>query len=272
MASLVSSMLYAHHVRGFAEVNLIPRLTSWALLAAGVSWILYMAIEPYVRRRWPHRLVSWTRLLSGGWRDPLVGHDVLLGTCTAAAMVCLDLLWTRLPTGAPPPRPEASFADTYFDSLLGVPETLSVIIDSCCAAVFDGMFIVVLLLVLQLLLRKESLAAVLVVALYSILWLLANGPHWSWSLSWIWMGLPVALLSQSILMLVLLRRGLLPLVTAMLVIGVVQGVPLTAQLGHWSAGPTAWALSIVSAIAVWGAWASVGGRSPFAGFLEDQEM
>ena len=28
-------------------------------------WILYIAIEPFVRRRWPQILVSWTRLLSG---------------------------------------------------------------------------------------------------------------------------------------------------------------------------------------------------------------
>jgi tRNA A-37 threonylcarbamoyl transferase component Bud32 len=272
VGSIVSSMLYVHHVRAVADVELIARLTSWALLLGSVIWVLYMAIEPSVRRRWPHRLVSWTRLLSGGWRDPLVGRDVLLGTCAGAVMVCLAFLWPRQPTGAPPLRPEAGFADHYFDSLLGAPESLSVILDSGGAALFDGLLIVVLLLVVQLLLRKEGLAAVLVVALCSVLWVRANGPSWVWGLSWIWMLLPVALLSESIRMLVLLCRGLLPLVTAMLVFGVVTDVPLTAHLSHWSAGPTIWALSVVSATAAWGAWASVGGQSPFAGFLEDEEI
>ena len=32
-----------------------------------------------MRRRWPATLVSWSRLLAGGFRDPLVGRDVLFG-------------------------------------------------------------------------------------------------------------------------------------------------------------------------------------------------
>ena len=28
-------------------------------------WLLYLALEPYARRRWPHMLISWKRLLAG---------------------------------------------------------------------------------------------------------------------------------------------------------------------------------------------------------------
>ena len=35
-----------------------------------------MAIERYVRRRWPEILVAWTRLLSGEFRDPLVARNI----------------------------------------------------------------------------------------------------------------------------------------------------------------------------------------------------
>ena len=35
-----------------------------------------MAIERYVRRRWPEILVAWPRLLSGEFRDPLVARDI----------------------------------------------------------------------------------------------------------------------------------------------------------------------------------------------------
>src|SRR3979411_3038913 len=41
--------------------------------------MLYLALEPYVRRRDPHTLISWSRLLAGQWRDPLVGRDLLIG-------------------------------------------------------------------------------------------------------------------------------------------------------------------------------------------------
>ena len=49
------------------------------LLLGAQVWLLYMALEPFARRRWPHVLISWKRLLGGSLRDPLVGRDVLLG-------------------------------------------------------------------------------------------------------------------------------------------------------------------------------------------------
>ena len=42
-------------------------------------WAIYLALEPFVRRHWPQTLVSWTTLLSGRVRDPVVGRDVLFG-------------------------------------------------------------------------------------------------------------------------------------------------------------------------------------------------
>ena len=46
-----------------------------------LAWIVYVACEPYLRRLWPETMVSWTRVLAGRLRDPLVGRDVLIG-CT----------------------------------------------------------------------------------------------------------------------------------------------------------------------------------------------
>jgi serine/threonine-protein kinase len=51
----------------------------WGLGWSCFIWALYIALEPYVRRRWPATLVSWSRLLAGRFRDPLVGRDVLVG-------------------------------------------------------------------------------------------------------------------------------------------------------------------------------------------------
>jgi serine/threonine-protein kinase len=68
---------------GFGELAGAPE-RSWfiaahALFWAAGAWMLYMALEPLVRRRWPYSLVSWSRLLSGDIRDPLVGRDILIG-------------------------------------------------------------------------------------------------------------------------------------------------------------------------------------------------
>ena len=59
---------------------------SGSLFLASVTWVLYMALEPWVRRRWPHAIITWSRLLSGQFRDPLVGRDILFG-------VILGVVW-----------------------------------------------------------------------------------------------------------------------------------------------------------------------------------
>ena len=62
------------------------RALAHAMLHGVTVWVLYMAIEPYVRRVWPRMLVSWTRLLSGRLRDPLLGRDVLIGLLVGCGM------------------------------------------------------------------------------------------------------------------------------------------------------------------------------------------
>ena len=36
------------------------------LFRAGIVWLAYLGIEPWIRRHWPTSLISWTRLLVAG--------------------------------------------------------------------------------------------------------------------------------------------------------------------------------------------------------------
>jgi hypothetical protein len=45
-----------------------------------------MALEPYARRVAPRWMVSWTRLLEGRVKDPMVGRDVLSGLAATAGV------------------------------------------------------------------------------------------------------------------------------------------------------------------------------------------
>jgi serine/threonine-protein kinase len=54
-----------------------------------MAWLLYIAIEPFIRRLHPSSLVSWSRLLAGRVSDPSVGRDVLLGVTAFAVQTCL---------------------------------------------------------------------------------------------------------------------------------------------------------------------------------------
>jgi serine/threonine-protein kinase len=52
-----------------------------------------MALEPYVRRRWPETLISWTRLLGGRIRDPLVSGHLLTGLAMGVGLAVLFHTW-----------------------------------------------------------------------------------------------------------------------------------------------------------------------------------
>ena len=88
-----------------------------ALFVAGVLYLLYLGLEPFVRRSWPTMLVGWSRMLSGRIRDPLIGRDVLVGVALGAALALLNLATDVLPVrfGLPEPIPHA----TDLSSLLG---------------------------------------------------------------------------------------------------------------------------------------------------------
>src|ERR1043165_6819374 len=62
----------------FAVMVAIAKASAFAILA----WFCNIAVEPIIRRQRPATIVSWTRLLSGKWRDPLVARALLPGGAT----------------------------------------------------------------------------------------------------------------------------------------------------------------------------------------------
>lgn len=76
--AFLSILLRAGHEAGFGEFDRILDLAGSTLLLATIAWLLYIAVEPYVRRHWPQMLIAWGRLFTGRWRDPLVGRAILV--------------------------------------------------------------------------------------------------------------------------------------------------------------------------------------------------
>jgi hypothetical protein len=75
----------AGHVASKLEANLLIRAFSWPAFIAGGFWLVYVALEPYVRRSWPDALVSWTRMCNGQIRDPVVASHILAAIVAAEA-------------------------------------------------------------------------------------------------------------------------------------------------------------------------------------------
>ena len=90
--SLLSWLLSADHVFSVDEQLVVAQALKDALLQGAIVWLIYLALEPYVRRRWPEALISWSRLLDGRVRDPLVSRDILVGLMTGAALQALLIM------------------------------------------------------------------------------------------------------------------------------------------------------------------------------------
>ncbi|HEX6087442.1 MAG TPA: protein kinase [Thermoanaerobaculia bacterium] len=173
-AGFVSQAAVAQHALSLLhEMNVFSYACMFALLVASAYWLVYIAIEPYVRRRWPEGLISWTRLLSGRWHDPMVGRDVLAGTAVGLLHALLATQTIKIRAFAQPSElPAVAGGDVrMFDSVL-LP------ISGIASSVVSGAVIalslaVVVMLVMTVVRRRRALPAI-IFALYFALYLFAS--------------------------------------------------------------------------------------------------
>jgi hypothetical protein len=86
------------HAEADPVAGVVRLALALGLYLSAFAWLAFIALEPYVRRRWPQVLIAWARLAAGNWRDPLVARDVLIGVMVGAALqatAVLELAATR---------------------------------------------------------------------------------------------------------------------------------------------------------------------------------
>jgi len=256
-ASMVAKLFAGHYVPTIDEFGILVLGLSTGLFVSCFFWVLYIAMEPYVRRRWPATLVSWSRLLAGGFRDPLVGRDVLAGCVWGAFGNALGILMWFVTSwlGYPPPRPHSG-SDWLFPE--SARATIAFISNEM---IFGGLLFALALLFLlflfRALLRKEwaaSLAWVLCIALF-----FAAG-----SQSFL-LALGQTLIFSVVTVFLLRRLGLLWLVVALVFVDFLSNFPLTTQGSVWYAGISLAGILLMAAMAFYGFYTSLGGRPVFGG-------
>jgi len=82
-----------HSLSPGGEVHAFFTSAAYGSVRGLMTWILYVAIEPFIRRLRPKSLVSWSRLLAGRITDPAVGRDVLIGLAVVTAQNVAVGLW-----------------------------------------------------------------------------------------------------------------------------------------------------------------------------------
>ncbi|MGH9683524.1 MAG: serine/threonine-protein kinase [Candidatus Acidiferrales bacterium] len=248
-----AALLFAHHIPTLEEMTILETSTGWALLAAGIVWILYIALEPQVRRRWPNSLISWSRLLSGQMKDPVVGRDLLVGTLTGTVWVIVigALRSAAEWMGKTPLTPASSLDLVEFN---GLRITVGDILLNVMLFIFASLAFFFIFFLLRLLLRKEWLAAVALVTLMTLPVLFAENPVSNAIASILIFGLAL---------LILIRFGLLALVMALVLNNVLLAYPITGHLSAWYAEPTILVFVLIFALALFSFYTSTAGKPRF---------
>jgi serine/threonine-protein kinase len=238
----------AHASGGTVFVQLLVRV-GLGLLQAGAIWGVYLALEPFVRRRWPDLLVSWTRLLDGRWRDPLVGRDLVLGSALAMALVLLDGLTVAAPAFV---GGQVPYLQPPLDPLLGGRLALAGIAQFQLT-IFVAMLILLVLTLARFVLKRDW-AAFVTAALFSTAVFLGNAVNANLQ--------TVFLLVFAVLFVALLMRfGLLAGMVALVVHAPLAHTAVTVDFGSWHADPTLYAVGLVVVVTLYGFVVSFGGRS-----------
>jgi hypothetical protein len=209
--------------------------------------LLYLALEPWVRRRWPQTIISWSRLLSGQFRDPLVGRDILFG-------VMLGMVWMLIFQihAIPLMRMGAAPGTGQVEYLMGGREALGAWLTQIPSSILGTLQFFFILLGMKVVLRKDWLAAIAFVALFAL-------PR-GLSSTYMAVELPTEILVYAIAVFIVFRFGLIPLAFAIFTINMLANVPLTADFSAWYMPASVLALLSVAAIAAWGFYHSLGGE------------
>jgi serine/threonine-protein kinase len=253
--------LFMEHHNGLAgyEFGLFVLHLAGAVYTAVFVWILYVALEPFVRKRWPQRIISWSRLLAGAYRDPLVGRDILIGAVFGVGLILCGLLtsigtrWFGLP-----PDLSLTPATTNIGTHLFIGKFLS----QLQAGIFLAFFAIFLLLLFVMVLRRELIA-------FGVLWILlaiVNTLVGQTQMQMIFL----TVLSSFLVVFVLYRYGLLAAVSALFFGHLWVFYPMTTELTAWYATDFVLGLVICVGLAVYSFYISLGGQRLFSGrLLED---
>jgi serine/threonine-protein kinase len=217
-----------------------------AIFYAFVVRTMYLALEPHVRRRWPQTMISWTAVLAGHWRDPIIGRDILAGAVLAIAVKLINTIANlTLPVTDPP---DAGATNV----LLGIRSTVAVFFVGIPHGIRDTLLFFFVIFVLRVFLRNQWLATagfMLIFAAQSALQ--SNHPVIDGIATFVIFGLIAALV---------LRFGLLALAVFIFVDSVASAVQATTNTSAWYFGNDLLLLAGVLALAAWGFHTSIAGR------------
>jgi serine/threonine-protein kinase len=249
-AAMIGWMLGATHYASVdREINRIFDRCGAALFQAAVLWVTYLGLEPYIRRFSPDSLIGWTRLISGQWKDPHVGRDIMLGTSAGLLMTVFYGLHNLLPPLFGRPEPIPISGDPIV--LMGFRHVLAAIVLAVGSAVTNSMLAVVGVVALMIVLKRAWAAGIAAVCVF--VWPVIQGmfPPGTPLLD-----LAVGTAIIAVFVAVILRYGLLATIAALATHFILLRAPLTTEIDAWRATAGITYVVVFAGLGALAAWLS----------------
>jgi len=224
------------------------------LLEATVFWLLYIALEPAVRARWPHSIVSWNRLLVGKWLDSQVGSHILIGAAIGGtiwnALILVDVFLAPANTLDAGMNLWAAEGTRHWIGANATQLRMALLIGLVGFFTMFGM---------RIMLRKDFVAAIAASILFTITRPgILNEEHLVIVLT-AWVALYAALIFT------LLRFGLVATIAAVFFINSYQYIVLGTERIGWPTPSAVATLTLLIGLAIFAFWRSLGARDLIGG-------
>jgi serine/threonine-protein kinase len=223
-----------------------------ALVAGGMLYMMYLALEPAVRRYWPDSLLGWTRLIHGNLRDARVGRDVLAGFAGGSLIVVLfGLQWPL----------QRLFGYEGLAAALGNlrfyegPRYVLGIFSSFVGfqAMFNAMWCVFAIVGLKRLLKNMWLVSAVASIVFT---LVAAGDLYTDQPGSFWVHFAFAIGVVAVIVLMATRFGLLAVAVTFLVTLWSSAVPWTLDSNRWDFPVSALSFTLLALVAIYGGYAA----------------
>jgi len=246
---LTSVVVGDYHTLSLDQYRSFLDAMAQILFATITLWVSYLALEPFLRRLLPHSIVSWSRLLDGQFRDPLVGRDVLIGAL--AAVIFATAFESRILILPSLGQPFQLFDDLWLANLLAPRHALAVLLGQhVYIPLLNALGMTFLFLLVYALLRRKWLAGVVFLVAAAALF-----PF---------QAILFKSLFAALLTLLVVRFGLLATTSFFFVFLLFNQSPMTADFSLWYADRTVFALALVVVLSFYGLRTSLAGRPIFA--------
>jgi hypothetical protein len=256
----LATMFMADHVTSFTEEwELVIRAFGFALGRGAVVGVLYLAVEPYVRRAWPRMLIGWNRLLiRGHFGDPLVGRDLMIGAVAGGLTVAISR--ASVPLGAALGLQSAiPLNPLSFDGMRSPAGYLATIFLPVPLSVLSVLATLTLLVLVMMIVRHYAVAMLLTLAVFTLVFVTGQVPF------------VANFLQFAATLYVLHRFGALAYATNIAVRSVLFNTPFGLDPASWYAPRGYLTLLLLASLAAWGFRAALAGRPLFGETLPERK-